>query len=100
MDIANFIWMIPIPDGKKLCNPFKDQNYTQNTLYSIHELAEKFCESYDSQGIKSQLTKDGCYQHHQWENLVENEELWANLQASLKDKHANNFFWSSRLLLK
>jgi ABC-type multidrug transport system ATPase subunit len=100
MDIADFLQMIPTTDGEELFNPSEEQKRTRSTPYTIDELAEKFRESYHFQRIKSQLVKDGSYQH-QWENLeMESGGSQAIVQASLKNKYANGFFWSSWLLLK
>lgn len=101
MDIADFLQMIPTPDGAELFSPSEDQRAVRNTPYSIDELAEKFRESYHFERIENQLAKDNGSYQHQWENIRNGGGgSQAIMQASLKHKYANNFFWSTWLLFK
>lgn len=101
MDIADFLQMIPTPDGKELFKPSPEQKAVRATPYSIDELAAKFRESYNFQRIQKQLAKDNGSYQHQWSNVTTGGG-WSRaiMQASLKHKYANSFLWSAWLLFK
>lgn len=100
-DIADFLQMIPTPDGEQLFKPSPVERKVRDRPYSIDELAEKFRESYHFQRIKSQLANDNGSYQHQWNNIAfGGGGSHAIIQASLKKKYANTFFWSAWLLFK